>query len=170
MKAIENARAMVLVDLISSPEYFFSCVRLSEESRKDRILRVIDEMGLNPTEVELLEDCEMVTNLIIGQVLDMMGSEEMREDVLWLQAQHVKPNKKKWTNIVELTEDLWEKAGGGVRVKAYHSIEAACREISDEEIRSIADPEVRETVTKIRHIHDNPLIRITKIASKCYHE
>jgi hypothetical protein len=161
---------MVLVDLILSPEYFFSCVRLSEESRKDRILRVIDEMGLNPTEVELLEDCEMVTNLIIGQVLDMVGSEEMREDVLWLQAQHVKPNKKRWTNIVEFTEDLWEKAGGGVRVKAYHSIEAACREISDEEIRSIADPEVRETVTKIRHIHDNPLIRITKIASKCYHE
>ena len=127
-------------------------------------------MGLKPSEVELLEDCEMVTNLVIGQVLEMMASPEMREDVLWLQAQHVKPNKKRWTNIVKLTEDLWEKAGGGDRVKAYHSIEAACREISEEDIQSITDPEVRETVSKIRHIHDNPLIRITKIASKCYNE
>ena len=66
--------------------------RLSEESHKDRILRVIDEMSLEPSEVELLEDCEMVTNLIIGQVLEMMGSEEMREDVLWLQAQHHAPH------------------------------------------------------------------------------
>ena len=86
---------------------------MSEKSRKDRILRVIDEMSLKPSEVELLEDCEMVTNLVIGQVLEMMGSKEMREDVLWLQAQHVKPNKKRWRNIVELTEELWEKAGGG---------------------------------------------------------
>ena len=143
---------------------------MSEESQKDRILRVIDEMNLKPSEVELLEDCEMVTNLIIGQVLEMMGSKKMREDVLWLQAQHIKPNKKRWRNIVKLTGELWEKAGGGSRVKAYHSIEAACREISDEEILSIADPDVRKTVKKIRHIHDNPLIRITKIASKCYHE
>jgi len=143
---------------------------LSKESHKDRILRVIDEMDLKPSEVELLEDCEMVTNLVIGQVLEMMVSPEMREDVLWLQEQHVKPNNKRWRNIVDLTEELWEKAGGGDRVKRYHSIEAACREISDEEIQSIVDPDVRETVTKIRHIHDNPLIRITKIASKCYHE
>ncbi|MBT3284272.1 hypothetical protein HN807_05980 [Candidatus Bathyarchaeota archaeon] len=143
---------------------------MSEESQKDRILRVIDEMGLKPSEVELLEDCEMVTNLVIGKVLEMMDSPEMREDVLWLQAQHIKPNNKRWRNIVELTEELWKKVGGGDRVKRYHSIEAACREISEEDIQSIADPEVRETVNKIRHIHDNPLIRITKIASKCYHE
>lgn len=156
--------------LISSPELLDLCVKLSEESHKDRILRVIDEMDLKPSGVELLEDCEMVTNLIIGQVLEMMENPEMRKDVLWLQSQHVKPNKKRWTNIVELTESLWERAGGGDRVKAYHSIEAACREISDEDIQSIADPEIRETVTKIRHIHDNPLIRITKITSKCYYE
>ncbi len=127
-------------------------------------------MGLKPSEVELLEDCEMVTNLIIGQVLEMMESPEMRKDVLWLQAQHIKPNKKRWTNIVKLTEELWGKAGGRGRVKKYHSIEESCREISDEDIQSIADPEVRATVTKIRHIHDNPLERITRIASKCYHE
>ena len=143
---------------------------MSEESHKDKILRVIDEMDLKPTEVEHLEDCEMVTNLIIGQVLEMMESPEMRKDVLWLQEQHIKPNRKRWTNIVELTESLWEKAGGGDRVKKYHSIEESCREISDEDIRSIANPEIRETVTKIRHIHDNPLERITRIASKCYHE
>lgn len=143
---------------------------MSKESNKDRILRVINEMELKPSEVELLEDCEMVTNLVIGQVLEMMDSSEMREDVLWLQEQHVKPNNKRWRNIVELTKELWEKAGGGDRVKRYHSIEAACRKISEEEIQSIADPDVRETVTKIRHIHDNPLIRITKIASRCYHE
>ena len=127
-------------------------------------------MNLKPSEIELLEDCEMVTNLIIGQVLEMMDKQEMRKDVLWLQEQHIKPNRKKWTNIVELTESLWKKAGGGGRVKKYHSIEASCREISDEDIRSIADPGIMETVMKIRHIHDDPLKRINRIASKCYYE
>lgn len=152
------------------PGYLIPCVRLSEESHKDRILRVIAEMELKPSEVELLEDCEMVTNLIIGQVLEMMESPEMRKDVLWLQAQHIKPNRKRWINIVELTEDLWGKAGGGGRVKKYHSIEESCREISDKDIQSIIDPRVRETVIKIRHIHDDPLERIKRIASKCYYK
>ena len=143
---------------------------MSEESHKDKVLRVIGEMDLKPSEIELLEDCEMVTNLIIGQVLEMMEDPEMRKDVLWLQEQHIKPNRKRWTRIVELTESLWEKTGGGGRVKKYHSIEELCREISDEDIRSIADPEIRETVVKIRHIHDDPLERITRIASKCYYE
>jgi len=143
---------------------------LSDESHKDKILRVIQEMDLKPTEVEHLEDCEMVTNLIIGQVLEMMENPEMRKDVLWLQEQHIKPNRKRWTNIVELTESLRGKAGGGGRVKKYHSIEESCREISDEDIRSIADPLIRETVKKIRHIHDDPLERINRIASKCYYE
>ena len=143
---------------------------MSEESHKDKILRVIGEMDLKSSEIELLEDCEMVTNLIIGQVLVLMESPKMRKDVLWLQEQHIKPNRKRWTRIVELTESLWEKTGGGGRVKKYHSIEESCREISDEDIQSIADPEVRETVNKIRHIHDDPLERITRIASKCYYE
>ena len=150
--------------------YLILCIRLSEESHNDKILRVIDEMGLKPSEVELLEDCEMVTNLIIGQVLEMMENHEMRKDVLWLQEQHIKPNRKRWTNIIELTAGLWEKAGGGDRVKKYHSIEASCREVSNEDIQSIADPLVRETVMKIRHIHDSPLERINRIASKCYYE
>ena len=143
---------------------------MSEESQKDKILRVIGEIDLMPSEIELLEDCEMVTNLIIGQVLEMMENPEMRNDVLWLQEQHINPNRKRWMNLVELTEDLWEKAGGGGRVKKYHSIEESCRKISDEDIQSITDLEVREAVKKIRHIHDDPLERITRIASKCYYE
>jgi hypothetical protein len=143
---------------------------LTEESHKDKILRVIGEMDLKPSEIEHLEDCEMVTNLIIGQVMEMMDDPEMRKDVLWLQAEHIKPNMKRWTRIVRLTKNFWEKAGGGGRVKKYHSIEESCREISDEDLQSIAEPEVREIVKKIRHIHDDPIERITRIASKCYYE
>jgi hypothetical protein len=112
----------------------------------------------------------MVTNLIIGQVLEMIDNQEMKEDILWLQKQHTKPNNQRWTNIVYLFKLLWEEAGGGDRVKKYHSIEEHCREISDEQIQSINDPEVRETVTKIKHIHNNTLERIIRIASKCYYK
>ena len=138
---------------------------LSEE-----IIETIREIDLKSAEVELLEDCEMVTNIIIGEVLEMFKSSEMREEILWLQHEHRIANKQRWTNIVELTKKLWAEAGGGERVKRYHSIEAPCREITEEEIESIADPEVRETIRKIKHIHDNTLERIMKVASKCYYK
>ncbi len=136
----------------------------------EEIVSAIKEINLKPGEVELLEDCEMVTNIIIGQVLRMIKDPKMREDILWLQEQHRKPNAKRWSRIVDLTEELFEKSGGGERVKQYHSIEAPCRDVSLGEINSIDDPEVRETIMKIRHIHDNPLERLTRIASKCYYE
>lgn len=140
------------------------------KSHKEKILRVINEIKLAPSEIELLEDCEMVTNLAIGQVINMMDNPEMKDDVLWLQERHIVPNGKRWARIAELTERLWNKVGGGERVKKYHSIEASCREITIEEIQSIHDEEVRETILKIRHIHDKPLERLTRIAAECYYE
>ena len=134
------------------------------------IIKTIKEIELKPDEVELLEDCESVTNIIIGQVLELIQDPEMREDILWLQGQHKKANTKRWGNIVELTETLFKEAGGSKRVKRYHEIEAPCREVSMEEIHSIDDPEVRETVLKIRHIHDNMLERMTRTISKTYYE
>lgn len=134
------------------------------------IVETIKEIDLKPDEVELLEDCESVTNIIIGQVLELLQNPEMREDILWLQSQHSKPNAKRWRNIVELTESLFSAAGGSERVKRYHSIEAPCREVSMEEIESIEDPEIKETVLKIRHIHDNMLERMTRTISKTYYE
>ena len=139
-------------------------------SSLSKIVDTIKEIELKPDEVELLEDCESVTNIIIGQVLEFIQDPEMREDILWLQGQHSKPNAKRWRNIVELTERLFKEAGGSKRVKKYHEIEAPCREVSLEEINSIDDPEVKETVLKIRHIHDNMLIRMTRTITKTYYE
>lgn len=136
----------------------------------DEIVETIKEIDLKPGEVELLEDCEMVTNIIIGQVLQMISDPKMREDILWLQEQHRKPNAKRWNRIVKLTEELFEKSGGGERVKSYHLIEAPCRDVPLEDIKAVSDPKIRETIMKIRHIHDDPLERITRIASKCYFE
>ncbi|TFH12982.1 hypothetical protein E4H04_12795 [Candidatus Bathyarchaeota archaeon] len=135
-----------------------------------KIVNTIKEIELKSDEVELLEDCESVTNIIIGQVLEMIQDPEMREDIQWLQRQHSKPNAKRWRNIVELTERLFNEAGGSKRIRRYHEIEAPCREVSLEEINSIDDPEVKETVLKIRHIHDNMLIRMTRTITKTYYE
>ena len=122
---------------------------MSDKPLKDKIIQVINEIDLKPKEIELLEDCEMITNLIIGQVLEMIDDPKMKKDILWLQKQHSKPNKQRWTNIVENTEQLWDKAGGSERILKYHSIEQPCREISHKEIESIKDTIIKETIIKI---------------------
>jgi hypothetical protein len=134
----------------------------------NEIIETIQEIGLKPEEVELLEDSEAVTNIIIGPVLEMIKDPEMREDIRWLQDQHRKANAKRWRNIVERTERLFKESGGGKRIRRYHEIEAPCREVSLEEIESIENPEIKETVLKIRHIHDNTLERMTRTIAECY--
>jgi hypothetical protein len=144
--------------------------QLSEPPLKEKIIQVIEEIDLKLAEIEQIEDCEMITNLIIGQVLEMINDSKMKKDILQLQREHAKPNKQRWTKIVENTMKLWEKAGGGDRILKYHSIEQPCREISIKEINSLENPKHREIILKIRHIHDNPLERLTRIASTSYSE
>lgn len=134
------------------------------------VIDTIREIDLKLGEVEILEDCESVTNIMIGPVLDLLSDQVLRDDVIWLQNQHRKANDERWGNIVELAESLFKEAGGGKRVKKYHSIEAACREASLEEIVSIEDPEIRKTILKVRHIHDNMRERMAGTIAKTYRE
>ena len=135
----------------------------------DEIIDTIKDIDLKPGEVELLEDCESVTNIMIDPVLEIL-SDEMKEDIQWLQEEHKKANTKRWTRIKELAEKLFKEAGGSKRIKKYHSIEAACRKVSLEEIEAIEDTDIKEIVLKVRHIHDNMLERMTRTISKTYFE
>jgi hypothetical protein len=47
----------------------------------------------------------------------------MREEVRWLQEAHVKQNSHRWTNVAELTADLFARSSGAERVRAYHEME-----------------------------------------------
>ena len=136
----------------------------------DAIIKTIKEIDLKPGEVELLEDCESVTNIMIDPVLKMISDPEMKDDIQWLQEQHKKANSKRWSRVVELAENLFKEAGGSIRIKRYHSIEAACREVSLEEIDALEDADIRETILKVRYIHDNMLERMTRTISKTYYE
>lgn len=136
----------------------------------DEVIATIRDMDLKPCEVDVLEDCESVSNIMIGPVLGMLAGSELREGVLWLQDQHRKANSTRWGNIAELAERLFDDAGGVERVKKYHSIEAACREFSLEDIETVGDPEVRETILRVRHIHDDMHERMIETISKTYRE
>jgi hypothetical protein len=134
------------------------------------LIEEIRRLGIRPGEVETLERCEAVTNLIIGEVLPMFADPRLVEDIRWLQAAHRGPNMQRWRNIVELTEALFGEAGGAERVKGYHSLEQPCKEVSDEELASIEDAEARETIARIRHIHEATLRRMTYLVEKCYYK
>lgn len=134
------------------------------------LIEEIKRLEIRPDEVETLERCETITNLIIDDVLSMFSDPKLVEDIKWLQAAHLEPNKHRWRNIVELTEDMLAEAGGASRVKEYHSLEQPCKEVSDEELALIEDAEIRETIVKIKHIHEATLRRMTYLVEKCYYK
>ena len=135
-----------------------------------KLIGDIKRLNISPDEVETLERCETVTNLIIDDVLQMFTDPQIIEDIKWLQEAHRGPNKKRWENIVELTEKLFNEVGGFERVKGYHMLEQPCKEVSEEELALIKDNETRETINKIKHIHEATLKRMTWLVEQCYYK
>ena len=134
------------------------------------LVEKIKQIEIKPDDVETLERCETITNLIIDEVLQMFTDPELVEGIRWLQAAHREPNKHRWLNIVELTSRLMDEAGGVERVKAYHSLEQPCKDVTDEEIGLIDDPQIRETILRIKHIHEETLKRMTYLIENCYYK
>ena len=133
-----------------------------------RLVENIKQLGIKPGEVETLEKCEAITNLVIDPVFDLYGDDRLVEDIKWLQDNHREPNAHRWRNIVELTKALFKEAGGGGRVKDYHALEQPCKDVSDEDLALIDDAEVRETIKLIKCIHSQTRRRMTGLVERCY--
>jgi hypothetical protein len=133
-----------------------------------RLAEDIKRLGVKPDEVETLERCEAITNLVIEPVFGLFSDDDLVEDIMWLQDAHREPNGRRWRNIVELAEALFEEAGGSGRVKDYHALEQPCKDVSDEELALIDDAVVRETIAKIKGIHGETKKRMTFLVERCY--
>ncbi len=133
-----------------------------------RLVEDIRRLGVKPGEVEVLEQCEAVTNLVIDPVFGLFSDEGLVEDIKWLQDAHREPNGRRWRNIVELAEALFAAAGGGEMVKDYHALEQPCKDVSDEELALIDEVDVRETIAKIKGIHGETRRRMTALVEQCY--
>ena len=131
-------------------------------------VRLAEALGLKEGEVETLEESEAITNLVIPEILDLIGDEGMREDVRWLQRAHVRQNAHRWENVARLTVDLFRRSGGAERVKAYHEMEKYVAELDVSQIESVQDREVRDALMAIKFIHAKTRERMTRLVSSCY--
>ena len=133
-----------------------------------RLVEDIKRLGVKPGEVETLEQCEAITNLVVEPVFGLFNDDSLVEDIKWLQDAHREPNGRRWSNIVELARALFDEAGKGCRVKDYHALEQPCKDVSDEELALIDDVEVRETIALIKGIHGETRRRMTGLVERCY--
>ncbi|MCW4014181.1 MAG: hypothetical protein NWF07_14510 [Candidatus Bathyarchaeota archaeon] len=134
------------------------------------LIEDINRLGVSCEEVETLERCETITNLIIDEVFTMFNDPKLVEDLKWLQMEHRTPNMHRWRNIVELTESMFSEVGGAERVKGYHMLEQPCKDVTDEELELIEDKETSDTIHKIKHIHEATLKRMSYLVEKCYYK
>ena len=143
--------------------------RINLKQSTFNLIQKIEKLQINSDEIETLEQCEAVTNLIIDEVMISLDK-ELIKDVKWLQEAHREPNRQRWLNLVELTENLFREAGGATKVKAYHELEQPCQEITKEDLEAIQDVQTREIIMKIKHIHEQTLQRMTGLIEKCYYK
>ena len=142
--------------------------RINLKQSTFNLIQKIEKLQINSDEIETLEQCEAVTNLIIDEVMISLDK-ELIKDVKWLQEAHREPNRQRWLNLVELTENLFREAGVATKVKAYE-LEQPCQEITKEDLEAIQDVQTREIIMKIKHIHEQTLQRMTGLIEKCYYK
>jgi hypothetical protein len=126
---------------------------MDSEDALSNVIRSAKALDLKEGEVETLEETEAITNLVIPEVLDLIKDQKMRGEVRRLREAHLRQNSHRWTNVAELTADLFARSSGAKRVRAYHEMEKYVAELDFPQIESIGERDVRDAIMAIKLIH-----------------
>lgn len=143
---------------------------MGKEQLLERATRLIGEIDLKIEEVDKLEDCEAISAMITSEVLDLIQDPDLKKAILWLKTAHdVIPSIRRWRrNFAEVTKRLFEKAGGGERVKRYHELEQVCDSLQERDLESLTDARLTETIRAVKHVHDDMLERRINLVKRIH--
>ncbi len=141
-----------------------------KEAVLKRATEIVKELGLTAQNAEDYEDTEQISRLIapFGAVED-----NVYPTAAWVGALHMsQPNRtreKHYQAHVQAFRDIFSRlpAKGEPKdiVTTYHQLEELGQELDDADLASL-DPETRETVLKVNHVHDDLAVKVARLKQR----
>ncbi|MBM5804563.1 MAG: hypothetical protein FJZ49_00590 [Candidatus Verstraetearchaeota archaeon] len=120
-----------------------------------RAAEIITEVKLTPQDVEAYERCEIISDLMDDEMLRQVDDEELRKILQEMRRLHVEVRRMNYAAYIDVAKELFGKIPDKRYVLKYHELEGLCKKIGEQEIRRIKDANVRGTLVKVKHIHDD---------------
>jgi hypothetical protein len=116
--------------------------------------KIINEVRLTPQDVEAYERCEIISDLMDEDMLKQVDDEELRKILLKMRRMHMKVRRMNYAAYIHTARELFEKIPNKNYVLKYHELEQLSKEISEQDIKCIKDANIRKTLKKVKHVHD----------------
>lgn len=120
----------------------------------ERCIEVAKEIGMTVDLVQAYEDCERVSDLMCDEVLSAVEDPDLRNVIIEMRALHYKVRERYFRSYARKAEELFCRLPSKANVLKYHEMEELLSGMSDEEIGEVPDVTMRETLLKIKHVHD----------------
>jgi hypothetical protein len=127
---------------------------MSEDAIR-KATKIINELKLTPKSVEEYEDCEIISDLMDDEMMKHIEDEEFRR-VLWeIRRLHVEVRRMNYAAYIDMAKELLGKIPDMRYVLRYHELERLSKKINEDEIGQVRDANIRDTLVKVVHIHDD---------------
>jgi len=125
--------------------------------------RIIKEIKLTPENVDAYEDCEVIADLMNEDVLNEINDQDFRKLLQDMRRLHSEVRRMNYPVYVNIARELFEKIPDKNYILRYHEVEQLSRRIREQEIMQIKDAKLRETLERLKHIHDDIAIKKANI-------
>jgi hypothetical protein len=105
--------------------------------------------------VDTYEECEIMADLMDDEMLKQIDDEDLRGLIQQMRKMHLEVRRTNYMAYIDTAREIFGRIADRSSVLQYHQVEQLVKRISDENINRIKDPELRETLFRLRHIHDN---------------
>jgi hypothetical protein len=135
-----------------------------------RAQEIVKLLSLTPENVELFEDCERISHAVASYSFPSFEGGDILETCRWVHRLHEPLYRERIPRYLAAAKDILGKlpVKGDTRaaITDYHQLEQLLNEIGDEELASIADKDVRQTLQAVKVVHDNNLAKTTSLKEK----
>jgi hypothetical protein len=127
---------------------------MSEDTIR-KITKIINELKLNPKNVDEYEACEIISDLMEDDMIKYIEDKELRMVLQEMRRLHVEVRRMNYNAYIEMAKELLGKIPEMKYVLKYHELERLSKKINEKEIEQIRDTNVKDTLLKIVHVHDD---------------
>lgn len=128
--------------------------------------RIIKEIKLTPENIDAYENCEIITDMMDEDVLNEINDQDFRKLLQDTRRLHSEVRRMNYPVYINMARELFEKIPDENYILRYHEVEQLSKRIKEQEIMQIKDVKLRETLERLKHIHDDIAIKKANIIRK----
>lgn len=135
-----------------------------------RAQEIVKQLHLTGDNVELFEDSERILHEVYSYSFESSEESELLTVSRWVHKLHEPIYQKRFPKHLEAAKDVFARlpVSGNRKdtVTTYHQLEQLAKELGEQELTSIEDANIRETIKAVWTVHDNNLAKKTRLKER----